>query len=85
MGKSYYIQVEIVQQPDNSILPGDFDSYVGSKRYVSVKNLNLNLVLQLKILRLIQFKDRYIKNKKILCNFKCKILNKQPEFHIAHL
>jgi hypothetical protein len=40
VGKSYCIQVEIVQQPDNSILPGDFDSYVGSKRYVSVKNLN---------------------------------------------
>ncbi len=41
MGKSYCIQVEIVQQPDDSILPVDFDNYVGTKRYVSVKNLNL--------------------------------------------
>jgi len=82
VGKSYCIQVEIVQQPDDSILPVDFDNYVGTKRYVSVKNLNLKPGASVEDLEIDSIQDCNIKNKKVLYNLKCKILNKQPELVI---
>jgi hypothetical protein len=64
VGKSYYIQVEIVQQPDDSILPVEFDSNVGTKRNVSVKNLNLKPGACVEDLEIDSIQDCNIKNKR---------------------
>jgi hypothetical protein len=65
VGKSYCFQVE---QPDDLILPVDFDSYVGTKRYVSVKNFNLKSGASVKDLEINSIQDCNIKNKKVLYN-----------------
>ena len=70
--KSYCIQLEVVEQPVESILPADFDSYIGTKRYVSLKNLNLKPGTSVEDLEIDSIQDCNIKNKK---NLKCKILS----------
>ena len=75
MVKSYCIQLEVVEQPVESILPADFDSYIGTKRYVSLKNLNLKPGTSVEDLEIDSIQDCNIKNKKICYHLKCKILS----------
>jgi hypothetical protein len=77
--KSYCIQVEVIQQPEDSILPCAFESFVGTKRYVSVKNLNLKSVERVEDLEVNSIQDCNIKNKRVICHLKCKILTNNPE------
>ena len=79
MVKSYCIQVEVIQQPEDLILPCDFESFVGNKRYVSVKTLNLKSVERVEDLEVNSIQDCNIKNKRVIYHLKCKILTNTPE------
>ena len=52
---------------------------MGTKRYVSVKNLNLKSVERVEDLEVNSIQDCNIKNKRVIYHLKCKILTNTPE------